>query len=93
MLSNDITEILNIVLSLVCDSGNFVWIMNMEKQDVLFHVLIKHKMKAQREERLDGSDYPKIDCLHSEVWETTCSLLHFFSWEDENNISLQILNQ
>lgn len=42
--------------------------MNMKKQDVLFHVLIKHKMKAQRKERLDGSDYPKIDCLHSEVW-------------------------
>ena len=67
MLSDDFTEILNIVLSLVCDSGNFVGIMNMEKQDVLFHVLIKHKMGAQRGERLHGSDYPKIDCLYSEV--------------------------
>ena len=67
MLNDDFTEILNIVLSLVCDSGNFVGIMNMEKQDVLFHVLIKRKMRAQREERLHGSDYPKIDCLHSEV--------------------------
>lgn len=65
----------------------------MEKQDVLFRVLIKHKMKAQREERLDGSDYPKIDCLHSGFEKPHAVCYIFFPEKMRTNISLQILNQ
>lgn len=70
MVINSFIEILNIVLSFVCDSCDFVWIMNLVIWDLLLYSLIKHKMKGHREGSLI---IWIIGPLYHIIWETEWS--------------------
>ena len=69
MVINSFIEIFNIVLSFLCDSCDFEWIMNMVKWDLFLHILIKHKMKEHREEcQIICITGPLYHMTWEEVW-------------------------